>query len=137
MPKRSSANGRKEGGTHRAALLEKKSEVLMSLGLKSIHFATAGSISEEDQAQVSHDEFIALRLNGLDYAQLRLVEEALDRLDNGDYGVCLGCGEPISAKRLHVLPWARHCVKCQEELALTEQEETPRPPRHQVLSLHL
>jgi len=53
-------------------------------------------------------------LNSMDYTQLRLVDEALDRLNSGDYGVCLACEEPIPAKRLRALPWARFCVPCQE-----------------------
>jgi DnaK suppressor protein len=73
-----------------------------------------GRVAEDDQAQISHDEFVSLRMNGLDYNQLRLVEEALDRLDTGDYGVCLACDEPIAEKRLRALPWARYCVTCQD-----------------------
>src|ERR1019366_9365701 len=56
--------------------------------------------------------------NGLDYLQLRLVDEALDRLDTGDYGICLGCDEPIAEKRLRALPWARYCVACQESVGM-------------------
>jgi DnaK suppressor protein len=77
-----------------------------------------GRVAEDDQAQISHDEFVSLRINGLDYLQLRLVEEALDRLDTGDYGICLGCDEPIAEKRLQALPWARYCVRCQEQIGL-------------------
>jgi DnaK suppressor protein len=73
-----------------------------------------GRVAEEDQAQVSHDEFVSQHLNSLDYVQLRMVEEALDRLDSGDYGICLSCEQPIPAKRLQALPWARCCVRCQE-----------------------
>jgi len=50
--------------------------------------------------------------------QLRLVEEAMDRLDAGDYGICLACDEPIAEKRLRALPWARYCVTCQENAGL-------------------
>jgi DnaK suppressor protein len=59
-------------------------------------------------------ESVSLHLNVLDYAQLRLIEEGLDRLDSGDYGVCLSCEEPIPPKRLQAVPWARYCVGCQE-----------------------
>ena len=77
-----------------------------------------GRVAEDDQAQISHDEFVSLRMNGLDYRQLRLVEEALDRLDAGDYGICLACDEPIAAKRLRALPWARYCVTCEDNAGL-------------------
>ena len=45
---------------------------------------------------------------------LRLVEEALRRIDAGDYGVCANCEEEIQDKRLEAVPWARHCIKCQD-----------------------
>jgi len=38
-------------------------------------------------------------------------------IDEGTYGTCPECDEPISPKRLDALPWARFCVKCQEKIA--------------------
>lgn len=101
---------------HRARLLEKRTSVLSGLSMKFDTRARMGRVAEDDQAQISHDEFVSLRVNGLDYRQLRMVEEALDRLNSGDYGVCLACDEPIAEKRLSALPWARYCVKCEEEM---------------------
>jgi DnaK suppressor protein len=46
--------------------------------------------------------------------QLRMIEEALDRIEAGDYGICLGCEEQIPAKRLQAVPWAKFCVQCQQ-----------------------
>jgi len=46
--------------------------------------------------------------------QLRLVEEAIQRIDRGEYGHCLNCGKEIPDKRKEVEPWARFCVVCQE-----------------------
>jgi DnaK suppressor protein len=105
-------------GGHRARLLEKRTSVLLGLGTRFDTLAGMGRVAEDDQAQISHDEFVSLRINGLDYLQLRLVEEALDRLDTGDYGICLGCDEPIAEKRLRALPWARYCVRCQENIGM-------------------
>ena len=87
--------------------------------------ARSENLADDDHPQVSHDEFVTSRINGLDYRQLRMVEEALDRLDAGDYGVCLCCDEPIAEKRLRALPWARYCVVCQE-LAGAERETLRR-----------
>ena len=58
-----------------------------------------------------------LRLNGFDYLQLRQIQEALDRLALGEFGICLACEQPIAPKRLQALPWAKYCVKCQEGVA--------------------
>ena len=49
-------------------------------------------------------------------AKLRQVDDALSRLDAGDYGVCLACGRPIPVARLEVRPFAEHCVSCAEKL---------------------
>jgi DnaK suppressor protein len=106
--------GRKEVESYRRMLLDKKAQVLSNLGAKFDTLAAMGRVAEEDQAQMSHDEFISLSLNSIDYEQLGLVEEALDRVKVGDYGRCLGCGDPIPAKRLRAVPWARYCVPCQE-----------------------
>ena len=46
---------------------------------------------------------------------LQLVDEALDRLKNGTYGLCVSCQEEVQGKRLEAVPWARHCIECQEK----------------------
>ena len=59
------------------------------------------------------------RLTGLAEAaasELRQVDEAIERLDAGTYGICANCGRPIPAERLEVRPFATHCVACAEKL---------------------
>jgi DnaK suppressor protein len=109
--------------TYRQMLLEGREQVVSGLGVKFDTIAKMGRVAEEDQAQLSHDEFVSLRLNSLDYGQLRLVEEALDRVQSGDFGVCLACEQPIPPKRLQALPWARYCVPCQEAIGMTQAED--------------
>jgi DnaK suppressor protein len=115
---------------YRRMLIEKRVEVISGMGAKFDTIARMGRIAEEDQAQLSHDEFVSLRLNSLDYGQLRLVDEALDRVQSGDFGVCLACEQPIPSKRLQALPWARYCVPCQETIGIvTEGEAESARPR--------
>jgi DnaK suppressor protein len=102
-------------------LLERRQEVLSGLSAKFDTLASMGRVAEDDQAQITHDEFISLKMNSLDYVQLRLVDEALERLISGAYGVCQACEQPIAPKRLQALPWARFCVNCQEEHGLTQE----------------
>jgi len=101
---------------HRDALLQKRALLLSALRLD--RGQENERVPEEDQGTVAHEEFVSMRLNRLDYAQLRLVDEALDRLDSGDYGVCLSCEEGIPDKRLTALPWAKYCVPCQEHASM-------------------
>jgi RNA polymerase-binding protein DksA len=44
---------------------------------------------------------------------LAAVEAAIRRLDDGTYGSCVRCGQPIAPERLEALPWAAHCIECQ------------------------
>ena len=48
--------------------------------------------------------------------RLQLIEDALDSIENGDYGFCEECEEPINEKRLQLMPFALFCVHCQSEL---------------------
>ena len=46
---------------------------------------------------------------------LQLVEEALQRIGEQTYGLCVACEEEVQEKRLEAVPWARHCIACQEK----------------------
>jgi len=47
-------------------------------------------------------------------SRLRLIQHALERLQDGSFGICVGCEGPIGLRRLQALPWASHCIQCQE-----------------------
>lgn len=49
-------------------------------------------------------------------ALLTEVERALERIEQGTYGKCVDCGQPIPEKRLEAIPWAARDVKCEEQL---------------------
>src|SRR6266702_6234413 len=49
-------------------------------------------------------------------ALLTEVQSALERIENGTYGKCIDCGQPIPEKRLEAIPWAARCVKDEERL---------------------
>ena len=72
---------------------------------------------EGDLSQQHHEEWIFLNRNTIDMKLLREISDAIERIEHGTYGVCFECEEAISVKRLDAVPWARYCVKCQEEIA--------------------
>jgi len=72
---------------------------------------------EGDLSQQHHEEWIFLNRNTIDSKLLREISGALRRIEQGTYGECRECGEPISIKRLEAVPWARYCVTCQEAVA--------------------
>lgn len=53
-----------------------------------------------------------LALRDSERAQLRQVEEALERLDTGTYGTCRSCGRPVAPERLEAIPWVATCIDC-------------------------
>jgi DnaK suppressor protein len=117
LEKKSKLNPGVPGGAYRRMLLEKRLSVLSSLGTKAGDLLAGDRVSEEDQAQHSLAEAVSLRLNRFEYLQLRQIQEALDRLQLGEFGICLSCEDPIAPKRLQALPWAKFCVTCQERIA--------------------
>jgi DnaK suppressor protein len=77
--------------------------------------AISASPDEGDLASMSHDRTIHCTLTEARSLRLRAIEEALQRIDSGEYGLCQRCEESISAKRLAAVPWANLCLACQED----------------------
>ena len=48
--------------------------------------------------------------------KIRMLEEALEDIENGEYGICRQCGEDIAVKRLKANPIARHCIDCKSAM---------------------
>jgi RNA polymerase-binding protein DksA len=57
------------------------------------------------------------------FANLRAARAALQRLDDGTYGICTACGEEINPQRLAAVPTASMCIICQEADDLPQREE--------------
>jgi DnaK suppressor protein len=69
-----------------------------------------------DRIQQRMNREVAIRNLDRESRLLKSVEEALDRIETGAFGVCLGCEEEIPEKRLKAVPWASRCLSCQEKL---------------------
>ena len=65
-----------------------------------------------DEAANIYNKQVLLSLNENERTRLQEVDEALDHIGNGTYGICEECGGPISLKRLEVRPVAKYCVPC-------------------------
>lgn len=76
-----------------------------------------------DQALFDLEREMGISLQEMRNRERQLIEEALVSLEEGTFGLCAGCDEEISEKRLEALPFARHCIKCQSRLELLEKIE--------------
>jgi len=74
-----------------------------------------------DLASDARDREISLILGDRDRDKLQAIDEALERVDGGEYGICEECGTEIAEGRLQVLPFTRLCVNCQSELERDER----------------
>ena len=77
--------------------------------------ATAEPLQDlADQASEGYRKEFLYSLSDGERATLLHVEEALHRMDDGTYEECSSCGEKIPLVRLKAIPWASHCIQCQE-----------------------
>ena len=77
-----------------------------------------------DQALNAYTREFQFELGSGDRRLLRDVLAALRKLDEGGFGECERCGEEISEKRLHALPFARYCIECQRHVEREERAVT-------------
>ena len=86
-----------------------------------------------DQASSERDRELGLLLGDREREKIHSIDEALLRIDEGDYGICEECDEDIPLGRLKAMPFTRHCVKCKADLeklqAQTKRVEEERAYR--------
>lgn len=87
--------------------------------LEADAFATDGDrLSVDNPADIGSESFaqeFSLELLQRDEATLGEIDDALDRVENGTYGLCEACEEPIPKARLNAVPHARNCIECQRK----------------------
>jgi DnaK suppressor protein len=77
-----------------------------------------------DLAVKNYSKNVMLAVSENESKQLTLIDQALMRIDDKEYGLCQNCEKEINSKRLAALPWARYCLDCQEllEQGLLDEE---------------
>ena len=107
----------------RKALVDKRRQLEDEVGRSALYGKGQEDDSIKDlgdQATTAYTREFLFELGNGDRRLLKEVLTALRKLDEGGFGECERCGEPIAEKRLEALPFARHCIDCQR---LIEQEE--------------
>jgi DnaK suppressor protein len=88
---------------------------------------------ESSEADIQEDiEFALIQMKA---ETLNKINDALSRLEDGDYGYCFECGEEIAEKRLRALPFAVRCKDCEEAREVAEQRERQLAQRRGAASL--
>jgi len=100
-------------------LLDMRSEILSEVNHNTENSMELGSDGVQDIGDVSANTYnrqILLSLNDGQRNILTEIDDALDRIKNGEYGVCVECEEEIGTKRLEVRPQAKYCIDCKTEM---------------------
>ena len=101
---------------YKRLLLAKRDELSATRDGKTFVPAAGGWEGDVvDQANSDTEAELQIRLHQADGRLLRAIEEALVRVKQGTYGVCVTCGHPISKARLNAVPWTHHCRNCKEK----------------------
>jgi DnaK suppressor protein len=99
----------------RTLLLDKRAELLdrvRAARRSDDDTATAADLGDRALSTVSRDLLFSLSAGEREI--LRRIDAALDRMEDGSYGACVHCGAKVQIARLDAVPWALHCIDCQE-----------------------
>jgi RNA polymerase-binding protein DksA len=109
----------------RETLLEERTRV--EAAIQNLHDENPGTLSEDAGEETAYDNHLADTATEtygreLDYTLeensehvLADIDAALKRIEEGTYGICTNCGEPIAVERLEALPWATLCIDCKRD----------------------
>ena len=104
--------------TFREKLLQKKQEILVAYNKNMTYGKEAdeeGAQDIADKASNSYTKEFLFSLSNNERDLLQLVDEALVRIDDRRFGVCVVCEDEMDRKRLEAVPWAKRCIACQEK----------------------
>ena len=110
----------------RARLLEERKRV--EAAIQYLREEHPGSLEEEieesvgtsdnhlaDAATATLDREIDYTLEGNSEQVLAEIDDALQRIEDGTFGTCRTCGQPIAPERLESMPWATQCIDCKRK----------------------
>jgi DnaK suppressor protein len=102
---------------YKKSLLEKRGELEKSIrnGILPGGPGTDGHGDFADRSAAANEQEINIQLKQTDAKLLRAIEDALQRVEAGAFGICVDCEEEIPAVRLKAVPWTKVCVSCKEK----------------------
>ncbi len=105
-------------------LIAERETLLNKLKENDLSVDDAETPDPVDLAVRNYSKNVMLAVSENESRQLTLIDEALVRIDDDEYGTCQNCEKEINPKRLNAIPWARYCLNCQElvEQGLLEEE---------------
>lgn len=106
-------------------LLEERAQLIEKLKDNDLSVDDSETPDPVDLAVRNYSKNVMLAVSENESRQLALIDEALLRVEDNEYGLCQNCEKEITPKRLEAIPWARYCLNCQElvERGLLDDEQ--------------
>jgi DnaK suppressor protein len=104
---------------YKKKLLTRREEVMKTIARTQEEGRTADedpTVDLADKAANSYTKEFLFGMTSTDRSLLNLIDAALKRIQEDEYGVCANCQEEMQQKRLEAVPWAKHCISCQEKM---------------------
>lgn len=98
----------------RAELEQKKQELMARLERISANLRRGYEADSKERAKQLEDNEVVDALGNEARAEVAKISAALQRMDNGEFGICIECGMPIGERRIAVYPYADECIECAE-----------------------
>lgn len=95
-----------------ATLLDRKQALTQRLGALQTDLEKSHSADWSEQAQERENDEVLEELANQTSAELTRINQALERVEQGNYGICSRCAEPIAIERLKAIPETTTCIKC-------------------------
>ena len=106
-------------------LLEKREKILINARQTLEEDMTLDKADLADEMDLASSEYLQsfqFRLRGRERTFLNKIDKALQKIKNGEFGICEDCGEEIHQKRLEARPETTLCIRCKEEQEREEQQ---------------
>lgn len=97
-------------------LLAERDVLIEKLKSNDLSVDDAETPDPVDLAVRNYSKNVMLAVSENESKQLALIDQAILRIDDGEYGHCQNCEKEVNPKRLAAIPWARYCLDCQELL---------------------
>ncbi len=95
-------------------LIQEREAIARKLSSKDLSIDDSEMPDPVDLAVKNYSKNVMLSVSENESRQLVLINKALERIEDNEYGLCQNCEKDINPKRLTAVPWANYCLACQE-----------------------
>lgn len=103
----------------KAQLLKERQALLQEV---SNSYETCREIGQDgvpdigDMSSVAYSRDVLFNVSETQRQRINDIDVALEQIEKGEYGICMGCGEEISPRRMEVRPFSRYCIECKTDI---------------------